>query len=84
MVKSINAFFVLLSSLTFSKKQDVGLEKELEKLNEMLKKDFDSTVKKSEEEIDKTFMNFKARNEVVSKILSSSPNAYVFQWFLSL
>ncbi|VDM81162.1 unnamed protein product [Strongylus vulgaris] len=45
------------------KKPDADLEKEMKKLNEMLKKDFDSTVKKSEEEIDKTFMNFKAKKE---------------------
>ncbi|KAK5972290.1 hypothetical protein GCK32_007436 [Trichostrongylus colubriformis] len=46
-----------------SKKPDIDLEKELERLNEDLKKDFDSKIKDSEETIDKTFMNFKAQAE---------------------
>lgn len=43
------------------------MEKELERLNEVLKKDFDATVKQNEEQIDKNFMNFKARSEVGSR-----------------
>lgn len=51
------------SLLHESKKSDADLEKELERLNEVLKKDFDATVKQNEEQIDKNFMNFKARSE---------------------
>ncbi|WKX97789.1 hypothetical protein Q1695_013456 [Nippostrongylus brasiliensis] len=51
------------SSRHYDKKPVVDLEKELERLNEVLKKDFDSTVKENEEKIDKNFMNFKARAE---------------------
>ncbi|KAK6738791.1 hypothetical protein RB195_020724 [Necator americanus] len=57
------------------KKPDVDLKKELDKLNEMLKKDFDSTVKKSEEEIDKTFMNFKQQKE-----RAAYKRSMIFNW----
>ncbi|KAK6059358.1 SCO1/SenC, partial [Cooperia oncophora] len=55
--------FSTTSKQNDSKKSDADLEKELERLNEDLKKDFDSKVKDSEEEIDKNFMNFKAKAE---------------------
>ncbi|KHJ82875.1 hypothetical protein OESDEN_17431 [Oesophagostomum dentatum] len=58
------ARFSTTCKLLDEKKPDPDIEKELNKLNEMLKKDFDATVKKSEEEVDKTFMNFKAQREV--------------------
>ncbi|KAK6020938.1 SCO1/SenC [Ostertagia ostertagi] len=62
-IKGTSSFHFSTSKRNESKKPDADLEKELERLNEVLKKDLDAKVKESEAEIDKTFMNFKARAE---------------------